>query len=491
MTEQQSSYRQIMKATSIFGGVQAFKILIAIINSKAIALLLGPAGMGIIGLFNSTIGLIGGLTNFGLGTSAVKDVAAANATGNDSRIATIVKVLRRWVWITGLLGALVMLILSPWLSQLTFGNKNYTVAFIWLSIILLFKQISSGQLALLQGMRKLKHLAKASIAGSFLGLIISVPIYYFFRINGIVPAIILSSLTTMLLSWYFAGRVELQPVVVSKAKTISEGLSMLKMGFTISITGLFALGVAYIVRIYINHIGGVAQVGLYNAGFMIINTYVGLVFTAMATDYYPRLAGFANDVSQTNRTINQQAEISIIILAPILAIFLIFINWIVILLYSNQFIEISGMIHWAALGMYFKAISWAIAFLFLAKGASKLYFWNEAVANIYMLILNLLCYRFWGLDGLGIAFLITYFLYFLQVYIIAKYYYHFSLKKEFIYIFIKQFIIGILCFSVVIYIQSNIHYLIGSILIIISAVYSYKELNKRLNLNELLNRYRK
>ncbi len=488
MTEQQSSYRQILKATSIFGGVQAFKILIAIINSKAIALLLGPAGMGIIGLFNSTIGLIGGLTNFGLGTSAVKDVAAANATGNDSRIATIVKVLRRWVWITGLLGALVTLVLSPWLSQLTFGNRNYTVAFIWLSITLLFQQISSGQLALLQGMRKLKHLAKASITGSFLGLIISVPIYYFFRINGIVPAIILSSLTTMLLSWYFAGKVELQPVVVSNTRTIAEGRAMLKMGFSISITGLFVLGVAYIVRIYINHLGGVAQVGLYNAGFMIINTYVGLVFTAMATDYYPRLAGVANDVSKTNTTINQQIEIAIIILAPILTIFLVFINWIVILLYSNQFIEISGMIHWAALGMFFKAISWAIAFLFLAKGASKLFFWNELFANIYMLILNLLGYKFLGLDGLGISFLVGYFLYFLQVYLVTKVKYSFLFEKGIYSLFFIQFFIAIVCFLVVKKLNIPSNFIFGIALIIISTLFSMKELDTKIGLNVVYNR---
>lgn len=491
MTEQQSSYRQILKATSIFGGVQAFKILIAIINSKAIALLLGPAGMGIIGLFNSTIGLIGGLTNFGLGTSAVKDVAAANATGNDSRIATIVKVLRRWVWITGLLGALVMLIFSPWLSKLTFGNKNYTLAFIWLSITILFQQISSGQLALLQGMRKLKHLAKASMTGSFLGLTISVPIYYFFRINGIVPAIIISSLAVMLLSWYFAGKVELQPVVVSKARTIAEGRAMLKMGFSISITGLFVLGVAYIVRIYINHLGGVAQVGLYNAGFMIINTYVGLVFTAMATDYYPRLAGVSNDISKTNTTINQQAEIAILILAPILTIFLVFINWIIILLYSKQFIEISGMIHWAALGMFFKAISWAIAFLLLAKGASKLFFWNELFANIYMLILNLLGYKFLGLDGLGISFLVGYFLYFLQVYLVTKVKYSFLFEKGIYSLFFIQFFIAILCFGAVKALIAPYSYIVGFALIIISSFYSYRELDKRIGLKVIYDSFKR
>lgn len=487
MSEQQSSYRQILKATSIFGGVQAFKIIVAIINSKAIALLLGPTGMGIIGLFNSTISLVGGLTNFGLGTSAVKDVAAANATGNDIRIATIIKVLRRWVWITGLLGAFVTLISSSWLSQLTFGNKNYTIAFVWLSITLLFQQISSGQLVILQGIRRLKYLAKASMTGSFLGLLISIPIYYFFRINGIVPAIILSSITAMFLSWYFANKIKLKPVVVNRVRTFAEGRAMLKLGLTISITGLISLGVAYIVRIYINHMGNVAQVGLYNAGFMIINTYVGLVFTAMGTDYYPRLAGVANNISKSNIIINQQAEIAILVLAPILTFFLVFISWIVVLLYSTQFIEISGMIHWAALGMFFKAISWSIAFLLLAKGASKLYFWNELVANIYMLILNLLSYRLWGLDGLGVSFLIGYFLYFIQVYIVTKLKYSFLFDRAIYSLFTIQFLIAILCFVMVKLLVTPYSYIVGSALIVLSSFYSFKELDKRIGLKIIYN----
>src|ERR1017187_2971393 len=116
MSEQLSSYRQIMKATSIFGGVQVFTIIISIIRSKFIAILLGPTGMGIAGLLTLTTGLIGGLTNFGLGTSAVRDISYANGTGNETRIAIVVAVLRRLVWITGTLGTLVMLVLSSWLS---------------------------------------------------------------------------------------------------------------------------------------------------------------------------------------------------------------------------------------------------------------------------------------------------------------------------------------------------------------------------------------
>ena len=108
MNTQQSSYRQIMAATSLFGGVQVFQILIQIIRSKFVAVLLGPAGMGIVGLLTSTLGLISGLTNFGLGTSAVKDIAEARTTENETRIATVTIVLRRLVWISGTLGTIVV-----------------------------------------------------------------------------------------------------------------------------------------------------------------------------------------------------------------------------------------------------------------------------------------------------------------------------------------------------------------------------------------------
>ena len=313
--------------------------------------MLGPAGMGIAGLLTSTTGLIEGLTNFGLGTSAVKDVAAANESGDKNRISMVVAVFRRLVWMTGILGTLVTLILSPWLSLLTFGNKKYTLAFIWLSITLLFSQLTSGQNVLLQGMRKLKYLAKADLSGALFGLLVSVPVYYFWGVDGIVPAIILSSIFSLAIAWYFAAKIRITKIEITKQETVLEGKGMIKMGFMLSLSGLIGMGASYIVRVFISNAGGVEDVGLYTAGFAIISTYVGLVFKAMGTDYYPRLSGVANDDKQATLLINQQAEVAILILSPILAVFLIFINWVVILLYSTKFTAVDGMIHWAAMGM--------------------------------------------------------------------------------------------------------------------------------------------
>lgn len=490
MTNQQSSYRQIMKATSIFGGVQVFNIIIGIIRSKFIALLLGPLGMGIAGLLTSTIGFVTALTSFGLSTSAVKDIASAHSSGNEIRLAIIAKVFRQWVLITGLLGFIITAAFAPWLSQLTFGNKDYTWAFIWISITLLLNQISVGQSVLLRGMRQIRYMAQSSMTGSVIGLITTIPLYYFFGTEGIVPAIIIAAATSLLLTWYYTNKLAIKPIYVSKARTYAEGKGMLKMGFMVSLSGIITLGVSYIVRIFISKTGGVDQVGLYSAGFTIINTYVGLIFTSMSTDYYPRLAAVSHNNTESKRVINQQAEIALLILAPIIMVFLVFINWVVILLYSKQFIAVNDMILYAAIGMFFKAATWSIGFILLSKGASKVFFWSELLSNSYLLLFNILGYKYLGLGGMGISFLLSYFLSLVQVFLIVKSKYEFSFTSSFYKIFVLQLILATGCLIVVKVCESPYSYVIGLFLIVISAYFAFYELDKRLDLKSLINNLR-
>jgi len=475
-----------MKATSIFGGVQVFLILIQIIRSKFIAIILGPTGMGIAGLLSSTTGLISGLTNFGLGTSAVKDIAAANETGNEVRVATVVLVMQRLVWITGTLGAIITLVLSSWLSQITFGNREYTFAFIWISLTLLFTQLSSGQMVLLQGMRKLQYLAKANLLGSAFGLIIIIPLYYKLGIDGIVPGLIITSIISLFFSWFFARKIKFSFVKVTAVRTMTEGKNMLTMGFLISLSVLLSLGAAYVVRVYISRTGSVADVGLYSAGFSIVTVYVGMIFNAMGTDFYPRLSSVSHSNTLCCQTINQQAEIATLILAPILIIFLIFINWIIIILYSNNFVAINTMILWAAMGMFFKVIIWTMGFLFLAKGNSNIYFWNEFASTIYTLLINLIGYHLLGLTGLGISFFVSYLIAMVQGFLISNLKFKFSFGKPFLRIFSIQFGLAVSAFMTVSFLPAPYFYFIGIGLIISSIWISIYELEKRIGLRNIL-----
>lgn len=480
MNSEKDSYKQIFKTTSIFGGLQVFNILISVLKSKIIAVLLGPAGLGIISIFTSTSAVIASCTNMGINVSAVKSIASSGKIEGKNHQSIIIAVTKKMIWLSGLLGLLVTVILSPWLSKISFGTTSYSFSFVLLGLSLLALQVSSGQNAILQGLRQVKLIALSSLTGAFIGLALSVPLYIFLGAEGIVPALVATSMAGVLTSWHFLKKVEI-PIVKVNFKTVKrEGKSIIKLGFLISLTSIFPAIGAYVARLFIANVGNIEDVGLFTSGFAIIGTYVGMVFSAISTDYYPSLAEVANDNIKCTEKVNQQTLVSILVLAPILTILLVFIKLGIVILYSEKFLGTVKLIQWASLGIFFQAFSFCIAYLFLAKGHSKLYFWNELIPNIYVLILNCLCYYTWGLEGMGISFLIGYFLYFIQVYIVAKIKYGFEFDLNTLKICSSQLLILITTFILTYYLVSRFSYIIGFLLIIISTLISSNILEKKI-----------
>jgi len=484
--KQTSSYRSIFKATSLFGGVQVYQILVGVIKSKFVAILLGPAGMGIQGLYQSATQLIQSFSSLGLSQSAVRDVSEANGSGDTNRIGQTVAVVRRLVWLTGIWGLVATAALSPILSKTTFGNYDYTIPFIFLSVILLLDQLSAGQKVVLQGMRKLKYLAKSTAIGSTVGLIVSIPFYYVFGIQGIVPTLILNSVTMLLLSWYFSRKVEIEKVEVDNRQTLEKGKSMLKMGLAMSISGIMVTLTSYLLRGFIRYEGGTDQVGLFTAGFMLTNSYVGMVFNAMATDYYPRLSAVNQDNAKCAEVINQQGEIATLIIAPILISCMILMPFVIRLIYSDEFLPANDYVLWAVSGMMFKVFSWVISFMFLAKAEAKLFIINEVITNIYSLVFSVLGYHYYGLAGLGIAFMLTYLIYSVQVYMIARKRYKFSFFNSFKKIYSVQILMVLAVFVTVLLMKSNWMYLPTGLLFVACSMYSLKELDKRMNVVKMI-----
>ncbi len=479
---QSSSYRSIFKATSLFGGVQMYQILIGVVKSKFVAVLLGPAGMGIMGLYLSTVELVKSISSFGLEQSAVRDISEANGTGDTLRIGYTTSIIRRLVWFTGVLGLFLTLFLSPLLSKFTFGNGDYTWGFAILSITLLIDQLCVGQKVLIQGIRRLKDLAKASAIGATIGLLVSVPMYYRFGLKGIVPTMVLTSISAMLISWYYSTKIAVDKVAVTFREALEGGRSMIKMGISLSVSGIFVTTCAYILRWFIREQGGVEEVGLFTAGYVIMTTYVGMVFKAMGTDYYPRLAAVNKDNNKCKEIINQQAEVAVLILAPLVILCIMLMPRIVKIIYSTDFMASTNYVLWAILGTLFKAASWSIAFIFLAKAEAKFFIINELFGNLISLILHFLGYNYFGLTGLGVAFLLTNLYYLFQVYIIAHKRYQFRFSNNLVSLFTILLLLVLISFVIAYTWHSPLSYIALSCAFITSTIYSVKELNKRMSI---------
>ncbi len=491
MSENKALYKQILKSTTIFGGVQVFNILISIVRSKTIALLIGPAGMGIAGLLNAAVNLISGFTSLGLETSAVKYISQTNTEEDKSSLFKIIAVLKKTVWVTGITGALVTIVLSPWLSIFTFGDTNHTIAFVWISITLLFKQLTSGHLAVLQGLQKLQWLAKANFLGSLFGLIISMPFYYYLRIDAILPSIIISSFTGLFFSWYFSRKVAFESVKIPNKQLINEGKGMLKLGIMLSLSGLISTFVAYLIQIYISRKSGIVEVGFYNAGFTLLNSYVGLIFTSMGTDFFPRLAAVSEDNDKVRVTVSHQAQIAILIITPIIVAFLAFAPLIVQILFSSKFLAVIPMISFGITGMLFRAVSWSMGYILLAKGDSKMFIRTAFGFNSLFLLLHVSGYYFYGLTGLGVAFTIHYFLHFAILKAITQKRYGFYFDSQFYRLFITCIFLCGTTFLLTFIENPYLKYSAIAVMVAVSCFFSLKQLNSKINFIEILDKFRR
>ena len=123
-TANRSSYTQILKSSVLIGGSSAFNIVVRIFRAKAMAILLGPSGFGLFALYGSVADLTQNIAGMGINGSGVRQIAEAVGSGDETRIARTVAVLRKTSVTLGVLGAVVLAVFSKQISTLTFGSSE-------------------------------------------------------------------------------------------------------------------------------------------------------------------------------------------------------------------------------------------------------------------------------------------------------------------------------------------------------------------------------
>ena len=478
---EKDNYTHILKYTGIFGGVQGLGILVGIVRNKLVAVILGPSGMGLISLFNSTINLVSNGTNFGISFSAIKNLSEIFDSGDNIKISRVVKTIRLWSLIAAIIGMLVCIVFSDLLSQFTFSWGNHTMHFILLSPVIGMMAVTGGEMAILKGMRQLMSLALIPIFTVLSALVISVPIYLTFGEAGIVPSLILMALASMLITMKWSLKAMPYHITFSK-KYIHRGNNMIKLGLAFVFAGIMGSGAEFLIRSYLNNAASLSTVGLYNAGYMMTMTYAGMVFSAMETDFFPRLSAHNNDNAMTAHTVNQQIEVTMLLISPILTGFIIFLPILLPLLYSGKFLPAMGMMNITALAMYLRAVKLPVAYINLAKGASKAYLFLESLYDVFVVFAVIIGYKLYGLTGTGIALMAASIFDFVIVSLYAYLKYSFRFTRDVVKYTLYEVPFGIAAYALT-FTEKNIYYWIsGIILCIISTAVSVKIIHGKTSL---------
>jgi O-antigen/teichoic acid export membrane protein len=433
-------YGHILKYTGLFGGVQGLGILLNLVRNKFVAVLLGPAGMGLVSIYTTAMSFFSQATNLGLSFSAVRHLSEAFERGDSKAMERVVRVVRCWVVLTALAGMLLFMLASPLLSRV-FSIDDHTIHFVLLSPIVAMMALTGGETAILKSSRKLGSLAVVQLGSVVAALLVSVPLYWRFGMGGIVPVLLLVALSTLLLTARRSLR--LYPLQFGGARgLLGEGMGMVRLGVAFVLAGIMGSGAEVAIRSFLNMGGELDAVGLYNAGYVLTITYAGMVFSAMETDYFPRLSAVNRDTAAVNLMANRQMEVSLLLVSPLLALLIVLLPVFVPLLFSGRFAPAVAMAQVAAFSMYFKAASLPVSYITLAKGDSRAYFLLESVFDVSMVLLVIGGYHCFGLWGAGAALSVAYLLELLLVVGWASARYGFRLSPSVLRYMLAQYPLG-------------------------------------------------
>lgn len=407
MTNEQSasSKREALKSTSIIGGASGIVMVIRMVRTKVLAVLLGPAGIGLEGIYDSVLTVVRTVFDLGMSGSGVRQIAAATGSGDPQRVATTVVALRRICLLLGGAGALALFAGREWASRAAFGDTSHATAFGWLSLAVFAAVVSGAYGALLQGMRRIADMARMNIIGAALGAVVSIPIVFVWGQAGVPAYMIVAAVVALVVAVHYTRKVTIQPTTLTVSEAVREARGLLTLGLAFMATALIAAAAPFLVRAIVIRQFGLEGAGQFQAASALSMVYVGFVLQAMGTDFYPRLTAAAADDARANRLVNEQAEVSLLLALPGILGTMAFAPWVIRIFYTGSFAVAADILVWQMGGMLLRVMSWPLGFMALAKGRSAIFFWTDIAAWSAYIALAWLGLDWFGLQGAGMAFL--------------------------------------------------------------------------------------
>lgn len=394
----ESMSRRVVKALSLFGSLQVVTMLCSIVRIKLVAIWIGAVGMGLFSIFNSAVMFIATLTQLSLRTTGVREIAATPEGMARDRKTVII---RRLGWILGLFGVAFTLLCSPLLSRQSFGDWGHTVPFMLLSAAILFQSLQAAEQTVMQGTDCLKALASSTLWGSVVALAISLPLIWWLRLDGVIPTIITYAAGMYVACRWFRQRPP--RVSLSLTETLRESAPLLRLGFYMTVATAVCELINYLVIAYVTTRGGEAQTGIFQAGYSIVTRYFGMIFTAISVEFFPRLSGVADSRHRVSVFVSHELTLVLLIITPLLMAFYPLAGLAIRILYSGEFLDAIPYVYMAVPGLAFKALSWCLGLVILARGDGRTYMVTETLSSVLILVLSILLYDRMGMAGLGLA----------------------------------------------------------------------------------------
>ncbi|HUZ05759.1 MAG TPA: O-antigen translocase, partial [Acidobacteriaceae bacterium] len=396
-------------------------ILIGLVRTKVLAILLGPAGVGLVGLYRGLVDTGSTVANMGLNIVGTRQIAEADAREDDRALAVARRAIFWAAIVLACTGGLVMWSFRRLLAERVLGNATHAGIVGWLSLGVAFAVGAASQGALIQGMRRIGDIARVTVYGAIANTVVGIALIWRWGYAGLVFYVLVMPVASFLLGWLYVSRLpKVADHDISLPEMTEQWKMLLRLGIPFMGAALATPLILLWIRIDVSNVLGTEALGQFQASWTISTQYIALVLGAMAADYYPRLTGVMQDHAAATRLVNEQTEIALLLSAPIFLAMMGLAPWVLRVLYTADFAPAVVILRWQVLSDVLKVAAWPLGFVILAAGDGRNFFLSETSSLLIMGVLIAGLLRTFGLEMTGIAYLACYIFLLPLVYWLAK-----------------------------------------------------------------------
>jgi antigen flippase len=413
--------RRTMRATAALSASSLLTIAISVVSAKVRALILGPEGVGLTALLQSFMGVAQILAGLGIGAGMVKLLARPIAEADEQSIgalwrgASLVRIAAGTATV-----AATAAFVGP-LTGLVVGDQSLRMSVMIVGFAVAFNLALDLEVSRLNAFHRVRALSILGVLTTTIGSAAALVTIVFLHRDGIALSILASTAATWALARLYRSRDVPKPSAPSTGRDVRLAMRRF-VGFGVPFTAsqMVGGGIQFVVPILALSTLGHVGLGYYQAAVGVAGTYLGFLLTSMTGDYYQRVATAATDESGLSQIVREQQQLITTVAFPMIFATLALSPYLLPLIYTRAFAPAAAVLQWMLVGDVVKFWSWTLSYVILARNRPRTFFAIELAGGAVYLSTTWVGLRFFGLVGLGMAWVATYSVYLVAVSLIAR-----------------------------------------------------------------------
>lgn len=392
------------------------KMLTGFISVKVVAVIIGPAGVALVGQLNNFASIIMTLANGGITSGVTRNIAAFK--DNDEVIKGYIGTSVKITLVLSALCEVFLILFSRYLCNIILHNDEYAYVFIIFGVTLFFYALNTLIMAVINGYKYFQLYVKISMISSVVGLGISLLLVSALGVSGALINAVTSQTFIFIVTMIFLWKNKM-PFVSLKwllaRFDYSKMLNLLKFSLMTLVTAFCGPVVQLVIRNHIINTMSIETAGCWEGMNRLSGMYLMVITSSFGVYYMPRLAELKDSKDLKHEILTAYKVIVPCLVVGFTLVYLMR-NFIINILFSPDFYQMKDLFLWQLLGDFFKITSWLLAYVMSAKAMMKTFIATEILFNGSYIVFALLCSYFLGVSGVIIGYMINYICYLFTMY---------------------------------------------------------------------------